>query len=455
MSELQDWKSRTRVIGVALVPQFGRDVLRGIAAFAHEQVTPSRQAGDEGGRWELQLLPPTNDSNQQALYEAAEPDAFAGLIVHGDRARSLLRRSGQSLPPADRLLKRLLCRANQVPTVAVAYPVEGRHDIPLVMTDEDALAATAMDHFAGRGFRRCCFITGVAAPPMRGAAFERASSAWDIEAVTPLPTSTVLKAASPAGRRHDRSRDQAIDALRAWYERASDGRRRPVGAMCYNDSIGRHLAVAARHAGIPVPDGLAILGVDNDEAFCELTDPPLTSVPLNQRRVGQVAGRQLCEQLDRASAHGEGTASAVEEDVTLVEGDVTLVPPLPVVTRRSTDVLAVDDPDFVKVLRHLRERACVADADLRVPTLARQFLISGPSLHRLFRRHLGRTLGQEIARLRVERAKRLLVEGDLTPSDVARTSGFRSARQFYAVFTQALGEPPAAYRRRNRTSTVT
>ena len=45
--------------------------------------------------------------------------------------------------------------------------------------------------------------------------------------------------------------------------------------------------------GLNVPEDVAVIGVDNDEVFCELSDPPLTSVALNAETAGYRAAALL------------------------------------------------------------------------------------------------------------------------------------------------------------------
>ena len=53
---------------------------------------------------------------------------------------------------------------------------------------------------------------------------------------------------------------------------------KPLGLMAANDARARHVLVACQAIGLRVPEDVAVLGVDNDEVICELTDPPLSSI---------------------------------------------------------------------------------------------------------------------------------------------------------------------------------
>jgi LacI family transcriptional regulator len=121
-----------------------------------------------------------------------------------------------------------------------------------------------------------------------------------------------------------------------------------------------------------------------------------------------------------------------------------LIPPVEVVTRLSTDVNAIADPDVAAALRYIREHACegiaVANVLAHVP-------VSRSVLQRRFRGLLGRSIHSVIAGVRLERAKRLLIETDLPLAAIAERAGFSHVEYLSAAFRQATGSPPGTYRR--------
>src|SRR5439155_11720978 len=116
----------------------------------------------------------------------------------------------------------------------------------------------------------------------------------------------------------------------------------PVGVLACNDVRGLQVLDSCRRIGLPVPERVAVLGVDNDVTLCELSDPPLSSIDQDLERIGYEAAALL----DRLM-NGEPPPP----------GPV-LVEPLGVVSRRSTDAVAIDDPAVADALRLLRHRAC-------------------------------------------------------------------------------------------------
>ena len=95
---------------------------------------------------------------------------------------------------------------------------------------------------------------------------------------------------------------------------------------------------ACRLCDLGVPGDIAVLGVDNDEVFCELADPPLSSVALNAEK----GGYRAAELLDKMMKGG----SRIQRHV--------IVEALGVVARRSTDIIAVEDEDVATALQFIR-----------------------------------------------------------------------------------------------------
>jgi LacI family transcriptional regulator len=170
--------------------------------------------------------------------------------------------------------------------------------------------------------------------------------------------------------------------------------------------------------------------VDDDEPLCEVAGPGLSSVWPDHTRVGYEAAALL----DRLMNGGEAPAGPVA------------VAPRGVVTRRSTDVLAMEDRDVAAAIRVIRERACDPDG-LTIDDVAAEVSVSRSVLQRRFRHATGRTLHDEVLRVRLSRARALLSDTDLPIARVAERAGFRHQEYMGAVFRRELGATPAQYRR--------
>jgi LacI family transcriptional regulator len=226
-----------------------------------------------------------------------------------------------------------------------------------------------------------------------------------------------------------RQRPRGWEQEQEWLARWVAGLPKPVGIMTANDDRGLQLLDACRRVQAPVPDQVAVLGVDNDEYLCGLSLPPLSSIDINSEETGYQAAALLDQMMG-----GKRPPARLPE-----------IEPAGVIVRRSTDVLATQDADVIRAVRFIREHACQS---LRVPDVLDHVSVSRATLEPRFRDVLGRTIHQEIHRVRIERAKMLLVETDLPIKQVAQQAGFKTVQYLTRVFHAVAGQPPAAFRRR-------
>jgi LacI family transcriptional regulator len=203
--------------------------------------------------------------------------------------------------------------------------------------------------------------------------------------------------------------------------------------MLCSDQIGPVTLEACRRAGVVVPDEVAVIGVDDDEPLCEVAFPGLSSVWPDHERVGYEAAAMLDRMMKGAAPPAEPM----------------YVPPRGVVTRRSSDVLAVEDRDVAIAIRVIREHACDAGG-LTTDDVAEEVSVSRSVLQRRFKQAVGRTLHAEMLRVRLARARELLAETDLPIAVVADKAGFRHQEYLGAVFRQRVGTTPAQFRQTHR-----
>lgn len=211
---------------------------------------------------------------------------------------------------------------------------------------------------------------------------------------------------------------------------------RPIGIFAANSFHARCLLNACRDAGIAVPDEIAVMGANNDEGLCSVSDPPLTAIDQDLTRIGYEAATMLDGMMS--------TGSRSEE--------VLWIPPRDVVVRQSTNILAVDDADLVQAIRFIREHAC---RGIDVSDVVDQVPLSRRVLERRFKQSLNRTPKQEILRVKIKKAKFLIAQSDRSIESVAQQSGFSSFRHFAEIFRREVGMTPRAYRRlrQNRSAT--
>jgi LacI family transcriptional regulator len=172
---------------------------------------------------------------------------------------------------------------------------------------------------------------------------------------------------------------------------------------------------------------VAIVGTDNDDLLCQMARPSLSSVANPTEKIGYEAAA-LLERLIGGLPPPDGPI---------------LLPPLGVVSRQSSDTLAIDDPDVVAAIRLLRARS---HQPTSVVDILRALPVGRRTLERKFQKALGRGVSQEIRRIRMERARQLLVDRNRSIVEVAERAGFSSARHLSVAFRAQMGMSPTAYR---------
>ena len=297
--------------------------------------------------------------------------------------------------------------------------------IPYVRSDDERIATLAAEHLLERALPQFGFYGHAPSRVTVWADNRREAFTRRVQAAG-KPVQTLIPS-------HDSTRWSLLqEELEAWLAALP----KPVGIMACHDVRARHVLEACRSLGLRVPHDVAVIGVDDDEFVCELCDPPLSSVAHAARRVGHEAARLL----DRLMRPTGCAAQAAPE------GPVpprTLLPPMGVVARRSTDTLAVADPVIAAAIRTIRERAVQG---LKIAELVTASKLSRWQLEDQFRRVVGRSIRDDILQVRLNEARRLVTTTDLPLKMIAPRSGFRSVPYMTTVFRRHFNATPAALR---------
>jgi LacI family transcriptional regulator len=353
-------------------------------------------------------------------FAAAQPDwVFASV----DPDPAGLRRLAQ-LEPAGviaHVFERRICQrlqALQRPLVNVCgvVPFES---LPRVGVDDDLVGRLAADHLIERGLRRFAFV----GQPNHGYSVRREQGFGARLAELGLR----FQAYEERGAFDPRGRLWSLDdRLRSWLATLP----KPVGVFACNDAWGVQLTEACRRLGLSIPDEVAVLGVDNDDLLCELSRPSLSSVALPAEAVGQAAAA-LLERLLRGRRPPRAPL---------------LLPPVGVVVRHSSEILAIEDQAVAEVVARIRQ----ASGRLSAKLVTRGLPLSRRSLERRFRQSLGRGIGQEVRRAQLQRAQELLATTEWTMDQIAQAAGFTDGRHVAVAFRKNLQTTPSEYRRRFR-----
>lgn len=370
-------------VNVETVSRFGRDIFEGIRQFASKS------------GWEIHFEP-------RPLTERL-PDWFGGGTWDG-----IISRSG------DRSIVEESLRKN---SPHVELNGTGPEDGPEVSVDPEGVARMVFRHFYERGFRRF-------------AVFSFGESRW-----SRLETDLYQKVLEEEGFDgllfHLRNRCDPIskwteadrNRLRAWLLELP----KPTALYVVSDVQALPVYQTCRDLGLRIPNDVAVVCVENDEWLCNAVDPPMSGVDRNGKKIGYLAAELLRDRM-------EGRR---------LEPQRIRVAPLMIRMRQSSDCVKIDDSDLVDTVRYIHETAC---SGLTVDEVVEYSAFSHSTLGRLFKKWLGRTIEEEIRRVRIEQAKRLLQETKISMAAVAKMSGFRSHGYFCHTFHELTGMSPSEFR---------
>ena len=205
----------------------------------------------------------------------------------------------------------------------------------------------------------------------------------------------------------------------------------PIGVMVGGENLGRLVVQLCHERGWRVPQDVAIIAGQNEENLCENPSPSITSMEFGYERVGYE-----CAKLLQRLMNG-GT----------VAKNPVYLSPSGLVVRESTDFHAVQDPLVADALDYISRNS---HRHIGQHDVSRAVNAETRTLQMRFRRFLDSPIATEIRRVRIERAKRELVQSDRRIEQIARDVGFKTGNRMCEIFRRELGITPTEYRRERK-----
>ncbi|MDH6304453.1 LacI family transcriptional regulator [Parabacteroides sp. PF5-5] len=202
---------------------------------------------------------------------------------------------------------------------------------------------------------------------------------------------------------------------------------KPVGIMACDDNQGHHITEICKQYGIQVPEKVAVLGVDNDEAICTLSGPPLSSI----NQAVEKGGYETAELIDKMLQN----RTWIPEDI--------VVMPTHIITRQSTDIYATEDKSIAIVLKHIHQHS---DRKLSVDELVRLVPLSRRLLETRFKEVTGMPIYTYILNLRIDKFAQKLIESNAPIVEIASQIGFADYKNIARLFKRVKGCSPSEYR---------
>ena len=213
-----------------------------------------------------------------------EQDALEGSIA--DYAEGTILSAVQSIEHLVQLSR------DHTPVVLIGE-LSGMNVVDHIGIDDVAAAAQATAHLVTRGCRRIAFIgadpnASLRMAELRLRGYQQALAAAGLA----IDESLVFRATSY----HRRDGEEAMSTL-------LELEPRPDGVFCATDLLALGALKAARHAGVRVPEDVAIMGFDGLEEG-EYSVPSLSTIAPDKEELARVAVDTLLARIDALSSAG-------------------------------------------------------------------------------------------------------------------------------------------------------
>lgn len=312
--------------------------------------------------------------------------------------------------------------------IIVYSSLQDMGEFPFIRTDSEQVAKIAFEYLWGKHFKNFAF-------------FGPTEARWNTERLSHFSDCVIQSGhalhvyqgkavnipnniASFAEFWTDMALNQGQEDLIKWIEDLP----KPIAILASCDILGCHLSQVVTEIGLSIPDDIAILGIDNDEAFCQICTPPLSSIALNRNK----AGYDAAELLDQIISGKERFS-----------GQQIKIQPIEVKERASTDIFAVNDPDVVSALKFIRLHS---HEPIQVEDVARHVALSKRLLQMKFQQNLNISVHHHIVSAHFNIAHQLLLETDLSIEEVALQSGFNYSSNMRRIFKERTGFLPNKFR---------
>ncbi len=219
-----------------------------------------------------------------------------------------------------------------------------------------------------------------------------------------------------------------ISALSDWISSLPS----PLGMMVCNDDFTLLASEACKIAKRQIPEDIAIIGVGNDEAICDLATVSLSSIKLATEQAGYRAAELLHNLMHKIET--------TNRDI--------IVEPISVIKRHSTDILALDDRHIADALRFIRNHT---SRPIHVDDVIKAIPLSRRALYNRFKRATGSSIYEYITRSRLDAFTKLLLETNLSISEISNSMQFPDEKNVARYFRKIKGITPNAYRQKYAT----
>ena len=202
---------------------------------------------------------------------------------------------------------------------------------------------------------------------------------------------------------------------------------KPVALFCCDDTHALFISETCQMTNISIPEEIALLGVDNDELMCNISDPPISSIELEVEKGGYSIGRLIHQQIKKEH---KDTFNIV-------------ISPIRIKLRQSTEKYNIKNPYIQEVVKYIETHY---SSDLTVKSLLANIPLSRRNFEVKFKNELNTSIYQYILNCRCNHLADLLLTTDRPLADLAIEVGFKDYNNISRVFKKLKGCSPLEYR---------
>lgn len=199
--------------------------------------------------------------------------------------------------------------------------------------------------------------------------------------------------------------------------------------FCCDDAHALFVTETCHMAGIRIPEEIAVLGVDDDDLLCEISDPPISSIQLDVEHGGYMTCKYLHQQI---LEHRKQPFNVAISSIGIKE-------------RASTSTSNISDPQVLKIVRYIDSSY---NTDIKIEDILNLVPMSRRSVEMRFKKATGMTMYQYLLSVRVEHLAYLLSSTGRPYADIAYEVGFRDFGNVSRTFRKFKGCTPAEYRKK-------
>jgi len=206
---------------------------------------------------------------------------------------------------------------------------------------------------------------------------------------------------------------------------------KPIALMACDDTQGQIITEICKICNLRIPEDIAVMGVDNDEMTCDLSDPSLSSVLLDVEKGGYDSA-ELIDRMVKSQNYDDYRDIFISTSY--------------IVQRQSTNVYPIQDKEIAKALKFIDE--CTLEK-INVDDVVKQVPLSRRLLEIRFKQFTKMSIYQYIMKKRMDHFAQLLIESKAPVNEIAAQLGITDMKNLSRQFKTIEGCSPLEYRKKH------